>query len=300
MRQSDLPNGWRAGLKKPTIWHFAHRAGYKTVYIDAWGYPLGHSELSPTEEALIDSRIAISETPDYRRDQKLAVELLHVMKEEGPAFIYMSKYGAHLPYSTKYPSNFHVSPLDPGSGTSNHQDAIVWSVNIDAFLRSFLPPFDHEIAHYPNAIAWSVDEFFRTVLPGVDLTKTLIVYTSDHGQSLLPGHFSHCSSTAPIPPGQAYVPLFALTSEPEFKRRLEKRAVPGFGQVSHFEVFPTLLLAMGYDAGWVNRTYGASLMDSPAPHRRFMVGSPVFQPMMVPVDPSSSIETRQVPAANVN
>jgi hypothetical protein len=161
MRQSDLPNNWRAGLKKPTIWQFAHRAGYKTVYLDAWGYPPGQGMLSPTEEALIDSRTAISEQPDYLRDQKLAAELLRTMKEEGPAFIYVDKYGAHLPYSTKYPPTFHASPSTPGSGTSTHKDAIVWSVNIDAFLRSFLPPFDHEIAHYPNAIAWSVDEFFK-------------------------------------------------------------------------------------------------------------------------------------------
>ena len=40
------------------------------------------------------------------------------------------------------------------------------------------------VCHYPNAIAWSVDEFFRKLLPAVDLSKTLIVYTSDHGQSL--------------------------------------------------------------------------------------------------------------------
>jgi hypothetical protein len=30
-------------------------------------------------------------------------------------------------------------------------------------------------------------------MPAVDLSKTLIIYTSDHGQSLLPGHFTHCS-----------------------------------------------------------------------------------------------------------
>ena len=72
---------------------------------------------------------------------------------------------------------------------------------------------------------------------------------------------------------EAYVPLFAITSVPEFEQRLEKGAAHGFGRFSHFEVFPTLLLAMGYDAGWVKRTYGPSLMDSPSPDRKFMIGS---------------------------
>ena len=40
MRQSDLPNGWREGLNRPTFWQFAHRAGYKTVHIDAWYGPM--------------------------------------------------------------------------------------------------------------------------------------------------------------------------------------------------------------------------------------------------------------------
>jgi hypothetical protein len=52
-----------------------------------------------------------------------------------------------------------------------------------------------------------------------------------------------------------------------------KGAARGFGQFSHFEVFPTLLLALGYDPGWVKETYGPSLMDSPSPDRKFMIGS---------------------------
>ena len=194
----------------------------------------------------------------------------------------------HAPYSTKYPPDFHpfLTPLE--LHTSNHLDAIVRS--IDAFLGSFLPlggvgqTLDREITLYPNAITWSVDEFFKHLLPAVDLSKTLIIYTSDHGQSLLPGHFTHCSTTPNAPPSEAYVPLFATTSVPEFKRGLEKGAAGDFGRFSHFEVFPTLLLAMGYDTGWVSRTYGPSLMDPPSRDRKFMIGSPRLHPMMIPAD----------------
>jgi hypothetical protein len=90
----------------------------------------------------------------------------------------------------------------------------------------------------------------------------------------------------------------------EFEQCLKKGAARGFNRFSHFEIFPTLLLAMGYDAGWVKRTYGPSLMDSPSPERRFMIGSPAYQPMMIAVDPdfkppSSSIKPgkQQIPVA---
>jgi glucan phosphoethanolaminetransferase (alkaline phosphatase superfamily) len=284
MRQSDLPNRWREGLKRPTIWQFAHSAGYKTVHIDA----SFNNELSPIEKTLVDSNITLFDNPGYLRDQKLVGRLLRVLKDEGPAFIYVEKYGVHFPYSTKYPPDFHAFPTPVEPAASKYQDTIIGSVN--AFLKSFLPPAgtvqysDRGIADYPNAIAWSVDEFFKNLLPAVELSKTLIIYTSDHGQSLLPGHFTHCSTTARVSPGEVSVPLFAATLVPEFERGLEQGAARGFGRFSHFEVFPTVLLAMGYDASWVNDNYGPSLMDAPSPDRKFMIGSPNFQPMMIPAD----------------
>src|SRR5262249_29624586 len=173
--------------------------------------------------------------------------------------------GVHFPYSTKYPPEFHKIPTPAGS---------------EALDREAM------VAHYQNAILWSVDEFFRKLLPMIDLSKTLIVYTSDHGQSLLQGGYkqTHCSTTSKVYPGEAYVPLFAITSLPEFRRLLNNGAAHGFGRFSHFEIFPTLLMAMGYDAGWINKIYGPSLMDSPAQDREFMIGSPGFQPMMIPTD----------------
>jgi glucan phosphoethanolaminetransferase (alkaline phosphatase superfamily) len=282
MRQTDLPDGWRRGLNRPTIWQFAHQAGYKTIHIDA----SFHNELSPLEKTLIDSNITVFENPGYLRDQKLVGKLLDALKAEEPAFIYVEKYGVHSPYSTKYPPEFHPFAT-PVLNAPNQRNVIA---SIEAFLGSFLPPSgigensDREIALYPNAIAWSVNEFFKNLLPAVDLSKTLIIYTSDHGQSLLPGRFTHCSTTPNAARSEAYVPLFATTSVPEFKRRLENGAAGSFGHFSQFEVFPTLLLAMGYDKGWVNRAYGPSLMDSPSANREFMIGSPGFHPMMIPVD----------------
>jgi lipid A ethanolaminephosphotransferase len=280
MRQSDLPNDWREGLNRPTFWEFAHKAGYKTVHIDAWRGPISlGSGISLVERALVDSNINVNKPVGYLRDQLLADKLLQALKEEGPAFIYVDKYGAHFPYSDKYPPDFHKVP-------TLLSDTVLSVVSDDIFAG------ERELAQYSNAIAWSVDEFFKKVLSAVDLHKTLIVYTSDHGQSLVPGRFPHCSTTPTIPQAEADVPLFAITSEPDFEQRLEQGAARGFGQFSHFEVFPTLLLAMGYDAAWVKATYGPSLMDSPSPDRKFMIGSPNFQTRMIPWRANASSKSK--------
>jgi glucan phosphoethanolaminetransferase (alkaline phosphatase superfamily) len=282
MRQSDLPNRWREGLKRPTIWQFAHKAGYRIVRVNAWGHPplQFHSDLSLGEEALIDSNIDVLENPSYLRDQLIVDEILAVLKDDKPVFIYVDKYGVHFPYSTKYPPEFQRFPAPVKSDSS-----------IGAFLKNLLPPTgrgqtpNREIAVYPNAVTWSVDEFFRKLLPAVDLSKTLIIYTSDHGQNLLPGHITHCSTTLRVPRGEAYVPLFAITSASTFEQGLANGAARSFGRFSHFEIFPTLLLAMGYDADWVRRSYGPSLMDLAAAEQKLHDWKPRFSAQN---DPSGS------------
>jgi glucan phosphoethanolaminetransferase (alkaline phosphatase superfamily) len=263
IRQSSLPDKWDEAVKQPPIWQLAHLAGYKTVYIDTFGGPLDyHSGFSRIEKRLIDTKINILNSRLYQRDHEAADRLVEALRDEAPAFIYLDKFGVHAPYASKYPPDFQPFPVPSGSDVSDR---------------------DVMLAHYRNAIAWSVDEFFKKLLAEVDLSKTLMVYTSDHGQSLLQGGYkqTHCSQGRYIHPAEAYVPLFAVTSEPEFKRRLAQGAARDPDRFSHFEVFPTLLLAMGYDAGWVARNYGPSLMDSPAPDRQFLVGYPYLQPRMI-------------------
>jgi hypothetical protein len=244
MRQSDLPNGWHEGLNRPTFWQFAHRAGYKTVHIDAWYGPLTLGNgLSLAERALIDSNINIINNPSYLRDQMLVDQLFDTLKDGRPAFIYVEKFGVHFPYSDKYPPNFHALPTPLESHTHRSVDTILG-------LHRFDELTEHEIAHYPNAIAWSVDEFFRKLLPVVDLSNTLIVYTSDHGQSLLPGRFPHCSMAQAVPRGEEYVPLFAITSMPEFEQGLEKGAAHGFDQFGSFATLAAMRHASSRQVTW--------------------------------------------------
>jgi glucan phosphoethanolaminetransferase (alkaline phosphatase superfamily) len=133
------------------------------------------------------------------------------------------------------------------------------------------------ITLYKNAVSWSVDGFFRKVLTAADLAGVLIIYTSDHGQSLLDNGYkmSHCSSPGNIAKGEGLVPLFSITLDPGWMSRLDEAAKQGKNRSSHFEIFATLLIALGYQEEGTRAKYGPSLMDAPPQRvRRFLAGHP--------------------------
>lgn len=261
LQPSDLPEPTDRALRAPTIWQFAKKAGYQTVLIDAWSEVFGvHSFMSKTERVFIDKEIPVSGSPVYLRDKRIATEVLPPLLAIGErTFVYLNKYGAHFPYRTTHPPDF------PGDGVETTD-------NLDN--RNEL------IASYSRALRWAVDEFFRMLLSHADLSDTLIIYTSDHGQSLLEGGYklTHCSSSN-VHPGEAIVPTFAMTDDREFGRALKAMAQQHFGKSTHFDIFPTLLLAMGYGQAWVDQHYGAESLVrmSGNPKRRFLSGD-VFVP----------------------
>jgi hypothetical protein len=101
-----------------------------------------------------------------------------------------------------------------------------------------------------------------------------MIYTSDHGQNLWddgPTLWRHCDSNPP--PTELWVPLVAFTGDTQFRADLSRSAARSANEATHFEIFPTLLLAMGYDANGVTETYGPNLIDIPKGRpRRFVVG----------------------------
>ena len=127
---------------------------------------------------------------------------------------------------------------------------------------------------YKSAVRWNVDEFFRRVLTGLDVSQTAIVYTSDHGQSLLEGGYSasHCSVGPNIVAGEALVPLFAIVGDATLRNELQQASKKMLNKASHFEIFPTLLMAFGYARAEVQAAYGAGLFGEPGQPRRFLSG----------------------------
>jgi glucan phosphoethanolaminetransferase (alkaline phosphatase superfamily) len=252
-QESDLSPGLTS-LKRPIgppIWKYARQAGYRTIMIN------GREE----ETTYIAAELPMIEyfpefgDPPYTRDGLIAERLLQLLKQDVPSFVYVNKFGAHFPHEADFPPDYDKSRVSPEGE---------YSVGADSRVQ---------LLHaYNNALRWSVDGFFQKFFSRLDKQNVLIVYTSDHGQSLMEGgqRISHCS-TKNTQVGEGLVPLIVSTGIPDLAVRFREGATHIYGQATHFEIFPTLLLAMGYDEQWVRERYGPSLLDIPVNrHRRFI------------------------------
>ncbi len=256
MQPAQLPDNNEIALRQPTIWQYARKAGYKTVLMDAWS-SVGnfHSYMNETEYAQIDERIYFTEIKEPLRDLALVDKLAEVLASDKPTFTLVNKFGVHFPYYRSYPSTF--SPFDTGAtATPGLND------RVDLVINS-----------YHNAIQWSLDRFFEDLMKKVSLENTVIIYTSDHGQSLFQGGYklTHCSK-GDVHRGEARVPIFVTTGQKELLETFKNSASASFDKMTHFQIFPTLLGLMGYEKKWVSENLGSDLLSSPPQNRRFMTG----------------------------
>ena len=177
--------------------------------------------------------------------------LVQALADPGAAFIYVDKYGVHLPYENKTP---------PGRA--------LYPARHDGSRASKL------VAAYKNAVRWNVNNFFRHILADLDLSGVAMIYTADHGQSLLERGYSisHCSVGPDIVIGEALVPMAVIIGEHPLRAALRATAVQMRDRASHFDIFPTLLVMLGYDRTEVAPIHGVGLLGDPCQGRRFLSG----------------------------
>jgi glucan phosphoethanolaminetransferase (alkaline phosphatase superfamily) len=250
----------------------------KTVMLDLWR-PVGrgHSYMEHEEMLALDEwqgppngRDYSDLTESYLRDMSGADRLVELLRRDESMLIYVNKWGIHPPYGKSVPPDFDYVP---------------------SFLGARLPDEARRresLRDYHKAMRWSVDEFFARVLPAVEQSDAVVVYTSDHGQALYEKGYelSHCSLTPDLALGEVYVPLFLAASSASVREMYREAAGRRFNRASHFEVFPTLLGLMGYSREWVEPRYGANLLDfRPERPRGFLLGT-FYSPgaYWVPVD----------------
>ncbi|MBL8893166.1 MAG: sulfatase-like hydrolase/transferase [Rhizobiales bacterium] len=240
----------------PTIWEFAKKAGYRTVYIDGQAGVnknpgLLQNFMSVREKQSIDGFYTIQNVSSDQADFELLKIIDRELKSSQPVFIYANKNGAHFPYDKAYPaaeSLYGPTMSEAGEDTPSTR-----------------------IASYRNAVRWSVDHFFDEFFKATDLANTAVIYTSDHGQALLAGQLTHCVVEDPDPV-QGLVPLMAITGDKELRQRFEAGARLNQGRASHFEIAPTLLELMGYRDRDVQAFYGESLFTVPIAPPAFTSG----------------------------
>jgi len=226
----------------PTIFQYAKEAGYTTWLFDSQTQK-DHLQnyLTLYDKESIDHFETLGTNIERdKKDTTLLSKFSKLTHEKGERknFIVVVKYGSHFPYLTSY--NHEYAPFKPvlevsyGGMDMAHKEKMVNS--------------------YLNSLYNSVDLYLKHLVEEVDLNKTVVFYTSDHGQNILESKGltrTHCNRE--VVKNEVSVPLFVFTKGAKERFPVNKNEF-----YSHIQIFPTTLSLLGYDQSVVKR-YGKSL-----------------------------------------
>jgi len=242
----------------PSIWEYAKKAGYSTVYIDnqrtSGEY---HNRMTEDEAAHIDSLIQQDGVDVLMRDVNSADILATHLNNDVREFIYVNKVGAHFPVHDKFPDDFaKYQPILPRGSLGDISDT-------GERVSFFNGDWNRYINSYKNTLRWNVGEYFKQLFEQAKFENALVVYSSDHGQTFHqrgePGLNTHCSFDPQMEEG--VVPMVLIVGRNVPNQALTKNLQANKNRTSHFNIFPSLLRQMGYAEPDVNALYGDSLHD---------------------------------------
>ncbi|MBK8149017.1 MAG: sulfatase-like hydrolase/transferase [Acidobacteria bacterium] len=246
----------------PTLFQYARSMNYKTHLFDGqmkryWG---GNED----DLNYIDNFVSLAEidNPDRVEDWELGDKITNLDNERNAVkqweidiriakmvneifsgstgnFIFIYKRGVHFPYEKNYP-----------------ESEAIWKP-IYRFKEQYeVPPADKIDAvknSYDNSLRFNLDDFFRNLANdyGRLPNGTVIVYTSDHGESFFAsGKAGHGGETRE----EAMVPFFVLGADP-------KAFDTGFKPM-HCNIFTTLLDFMSVPEESRKNNYAVSLFKA--------------------------------------
>lgn len=178
---------------------------------------------------------------------RLAQHTRSVLESTGN-FVWINKRGVHFAYNNTFPPQAaHWTPIMKG--------------------YAYDPAQREQIVNsYDNGVRYNAETFWRSLItdPAV-LEHTVVVYTSDHGQTLAEHDepSTHCNDTR----NEALVPLFIVADSDH----------PGDPQyrASHANIFATLLDLMQFPQAERHHSYARSLFGATAAdseRRQYFVG----------------------------
>lgn len=253
----------QAVVNWPSIWRYAHRAGMRTIYIDAQlTGGARHNRMSAREAADIDIFHQFDGVPIAWRDHRAADLIAWYSRNGRPDFIYVNKAGAHFPVTNKYPTSQTLyRPVPPPQGFADRAFADV--------AQSDLQPEEWRLYRnaYRNALHWSVGRFFDRLLGKIDARQAVVIYTSDHGQDLHergnPGANTHCGLGSSAQE-QGVVPLAIIEAAGAKRLNWQAALAANRHRATGFRIFPTLRVLMGFDRAAIRRDHGRPLDEPPA------------------------------------
>jgi glucan phosphoethanolaminetransferase (alkaline phosphatase superfamily) len=221
-------------LKYPTVFQYAKAMGYTTYYMDAQTNSLWNG-LTNQDMKYIDKWYKAADLGnDYQSDFRGADLIAQITSSGTGNLIVFNKRGVHFLYQYSYPP-----------------EAAIWKpIPADNNTRSELitNPYD-------NGIHYNVDTFFEHLFSSQSmLDNTVIIYTSDHGQTLFENgvDWLHCNYTIQ----EATVPIFIWG----------KNLPPvdtGF-HASHSNILPSILDIMKVPVTQRMHPYAPSLFSATA------------------------------------
>jgi glucan phosphoethanolaminetransferase (alkaline phosphatase superfamily) len=254
--------------KNPTIFDYAKKMGYETLYIDvnqiylysllqaAGGGPVRGLDRWMNDKTFKELNIDLETT----KDLGVARILSSLLNEKSGYFILVNKRGLHFSYRSSYPD-------DPA--------ATIWKPVMKA-LQAIDPSTagrEKLVNTYDNGLRFQVDEFFRELVSKTTNQNYAILYTSDHGQTLS----EHGQEYTHMKPDQEVVdvPAFIVSGAGYGKQGLLDGIASGI-RVSHLNNFATLLDLMDVPMSLRVRTYDTSifaLTEEDNSERHYMSGS---------------------------
>ena len=254
--------------KNPTLFDYAKKMGYETICIDIdQGYlpqlvkaagdgPVRSLDRWMTEQSFRERGIDLETT----KDLGVARVLSGLLNERGGYFVVVNKKGLHFHYRNRYPDDIASTIWRPVMEASEPIDP-------SATGREKL------VNTYDNGIRFQVDEFFRAFVSETTNQNYVILYTSDHGQTLA----EHGQVYTHMKPDKVIVdvPDFLVSGERYSKKGLLAGIPPGI-RVSHLNNFATLLDLMGVPMSLRVRPYDKSIFSLTAGDNRvryYMSGS---------------------------
>lgn len=265
---NEFPDRTFRTVRNPTVFDYAKSMGYETIYIDInHGYlPLllkeaGDGPVRSLDRWMNDSSFT-ERSIDLESEKDIGVArfLSNLLNTGSGYFIVVNKKGLHFHYRNRFPDNAIAKIWKPVMEASEPIEA-------SAGGREKL------VNTYDNGIRFQVDEFFRVFVSETTNRNYVILYTSDHGQTLAQDGqtYSHMKSDSVI----ADVPAFLVSGDQYGKKDLLAGILPGI-RISHLNNFATLLDLMGTPMSLRVRPYEKSIFSLTADDNRersYMSGS---------------------------
>jgi len=244
--------------KRPTLFAYAKQAGFKTAFVYA-----NENDWSEFIDPNIDTLYRNAEYTqssdqwNYTDDTRMIDAVTKITGTPGRHFLVVETYTSHWPYGDRYQSCEQCRIYRP--------DNVGQPVPFSSRYRTQI------INSYDNAGVY-FDRFLGRLI-GSLRKPTLILFTSDHGESLGEGGmWGHCSGS----PEQFFVPLTLIATDGDVAARagFDRLQRIADAPVSHSNIFPTILTYLGYQVKDLTFSYESNLFEinnAGAPDRTVLV-----------------------------